>query len=893
MTEISEVSILAKNVPEALLTEEPKYRFFASDRPPEDTLYGCRGSSDAEIMIVGESWGQEEQSMRLPFMGKSGKLLEYLLTEAGIPLDKCFFTNVVAEKPLGNDMSTLLYDNKTARQKMRMSPLKGLYPRERVIGHVQRLHNQIALVKPKLIIALGNYALWALTEDDFTIQPRGGKYIPGGMDLYRGSMLWTAGNHRIPLLPTYHPASTFRNYAWRGMIKHDLKRAQKFRIFCFHSSAWEPPEWYFSLRPSLKDAINYLDWIIEHADHAGSYITPQPIKRKFKIAVDIETRNGYIACLGIAPTEYSAMCIPFLTTMKGKKDGYWSADEEFILHEKLRELLTHPNISVTGQNFIFDSQYLANELFVRIPVGDDTMLKHHCIYPGGGSEVGRISAGLVRKSLNHLSSLYCTHHRYWKHEGKAWETSMPEEQLWTYNCQDCVRTYEVNEKLDELISDFDLEEQYQFQLEQLNKLAIPATLRGVRMDIQVRSNMQMELLEATRQFEEKLDDLLPPELKPETAKGASQWYRSPKQLCNIFYDQLGIKPVTAPGSGNPTTAKAALPIIAKREPIVKQIVDDIETLRSIGVYYGTFITADLDLDNRIRSEFNVAGTDTFRWASKKNAFDKGGNLQNIPEGDEDGGKTREELIRTKGVVFPNVRRLFLPDKGKSIADADLSGADAQVVAWETNETEWKDLLKKGIKLHSVIAEEREGFSITSGPIYDAYKRRIHATNYGGSANTIYRTLLGLYGPEHTSLDKEKAFQDYWFNRFPGVYEWHERTKKSLTDTGGVQNAFGNRIRFQDRPDDCFNKALAWVPQSTVALVCLRGGLALVDNYKPVDFLFQVHDSLVFQYPTYMQQTLFRQIPETLNSITVPYDDPLRIPWGIKTSDRSWGECTKV
>ena len=57
----------------------------------------------------------------------------------------------------------------------------------------------------------------------------------------------------------------------------------------------------------------------------------------------------------------------------------------------------------------------------------------------------------------------------------------------------------------------------------------------------------------------------------------------------------------------------------------------------------------------------------------------------------------------------------------------------------------------------------------------------------------------------------------------------------------------------------------------------------------VQLLSQVHDSLVFQIHKAYRKKL-PEINEALNSVTVPYDDPLRIPWGLKVSDKSWGDC---
>ena len=223
-----------------------------------------------------------------------------------------------------------------------------------------------------------------------------------------------------------------------------------------------------------------------------------------------------------------------------------------------------------------------------------------------------------------------------------------------------------------------------------------------------------------------------------------------------------------------------------------------------------------------------------------------------------------------------------------IVSADLAGADAQVVAWESEEEEWKDALRKGMKLHSIISIEREGTD--AAPHYDMYKRRIHATDYGGSARTIYQTLAGAYGNKYTSEAKEEEFQSYWFERFPGILKWHKRVEKSTKETYGVRNQFGNRIVFQDRPKDVFTKALAWIPQSTVALTCEKGAVLLIENFPYVQGLSQVHDSFDFQIPKSKLHKL-PEIQEALNSISIPYKDPLRIPWDLKISDKSWGDCT--
>ena len=854
--------------------KEPRFRYRASIVDPDNLYYGTRGDDRApKVLVVGESWGVEEQTLRLPFMGKSGQLLETLLEEADIPLHKCLFTNVVLERPRGNDM-TSFFSRKDKQLEDNAHSRGGLYPHANVIAGLVRLRALIEKHQKtlELIIGLGNYTLWALTENSYDIgrSNDNGKLIPIGIGRWRGSQLYDRWCG-IPFMPTYHPAATFKTYPWRGMLRHDLK--MRARIALDHGKeGWREPDYDFQIRLSFAATCVELHRLIANA----GYYHPAP----YKIAVDLETRAGQIACIGIATGNHRCICIPLLCT--DRVQGYFhSADEELEVLRLIKQLFTHPNVRIIGQNFLYDAQYIAAQMFFIPHIAEDTMIKHHCLFPGGGNpEAGSKGVGpqgLVQKALYHISSLYNDYHCYWKDEGKNWNVKMPEEQLWVYNCRDAVATYEASYHLDRVLKQEGQVENYEFQMRQVNELALPMMLQGTKIDLRERKAATLSLMDSIAEFEQKLKKMVPNEILPITKKGAAPWYRSPKQLAHILYDELGLPPVWG-ATGNPTTGKNALEILSKREPIVRPMLEAIGKLRSLGVFYGNFTQATLDPDNRMRCSFNPAGTETFRWSSSSNAFDRGTNLQNIPDG---------EKQSTLGVEFPNIKKFFIPDPGYIIVDADLAGADAQVVAWEAGDTRLKKLLRSGVKVHGVTAKELYGSD--AFPHYDMCKRRIHATNYGGGPETLTETLLGMYGGEYTSLQIEKDFQAFWFNRYPGIKEWHERVQASIDQDHGVHNQFGNRIIFVNRLDRVFNEALAWVPQSTIALLCVRGMMKLQEAFPFVEMLLQVHDSLVFQLPMQHRGKL-REMKAVLDEVEIPYpDDPLRIPWGFKVSDKSWGD----
>ena len=228
-------------------------------------------------------------------------------------------------------------------------------------------------------------------------------------------------------------------------------------------------------------------------------------------------------------------------------------------------------------------------------------------------------------------------------------------------------------------------------------------------------------------------------------------------------------------------------------------------------------------------------------------------------------------------------------------EADLSGADGQVVAWEADDKELKGWLRDGTDMHmrhalEVGRETIAGLDPKSHRYYalrQSYKHATHGVHYGASAYALSR---------HPSIAwpraKAERYIANYFARRPGVREWHLRTEHNLRSSRTAVNRFGYRIVYFDRVDGLLPQALAWVPQSTVALVCFKGALRLRRNLPWVEILLQVHDSILFQVPMHRADSveLFRQHL----AVEVPYpNDPLVIPWGMARSEKSWGEVSKV
>jgi DNA polymerase I-like protein with 3'-5' exonuclease and polymerase domains len=260
---------------------------------------------------------------------------------------------------------------------------------------------------------------------------------------------------------------------------------------------------------------------------------------------------------------------------------------------------------------------------------------------------------------------------------------------------------------------------------------------------------------------------------------------------------------------------------------------------------------------------------------------------------------------------PNIRSIIVPDPGFSLMEVDLAGADAQVVAWEANANDLKLLLQSGADLHSQNAYHLFNRNIAprdlhlNGMTYrDNAKRAVHLTNYAGG----YRTLAT------SCAVSEAAATDFisWWSRVehPAIGEWHRRVEYDLRRRKYpvVRNVFGFRKLYTDRPDHLIGQALAWIAQSTVALVIDRAmrrvdcALDLVGQPRCteciccrqpalLELLLQVHDSILVQAAEGREAEAAAELTAAC-AISCPYPDPLVISTEIKWSPRNWGSMQK-
>lgn len=464
-----------------------------------------------------------------------------------------------------------------------------------------------------------------------------------------------------------------------------------------------------------------------------------------------------------------------------------------------------------------------------------------------------------------------------------------DELLWAYNCLDCVYTREVGEAENKALGEMGLREVDAFQQAMFFPV-LHAMIRGVRIDLAERARMRDVLQEEMTERLNRLTLILGHTLNP----------RSGKQMQALFYEDFK-QPIqwskgTKKAARHPTLDDTALSFLAKREPLLRPLVKIIQEYRSLGVFLGTFVEAELDYDNRMRCSYNICGTETYRLSSSKNPFEKGTNLQNIPKG---GSVDKGD---PDALTLPNIKTIFIPDDGMEFFDCDLQRADLYTVVWEADDRELKRAMALGLDMHCFSAcdifgirgippeelvETHSNYPEHRGRIGEtrrqATKVGVHATNYGVQSRTL---SVALGQTQHEA----QGFIDRWFAAHPGIREWHRRTEEQLKRHHYVENRFGYRRYYFERTEGLLPEALAWTPQSTTGNVINRIWMHLFESAPMVQVLLQVHDSLAGQFPIVRRDEAIAAFRAAEAAVVVPYDDPLTIPLGVKTSVKNWGEC---
>lgn len=507
-----------------------------------------------------------------------------------------------------------------------------------------------------------------------------------------------------------------------------------------------------------------------------------------------------------------------------------------------------------------------------------------------------------------------------------------DEASWVYNGLDCCVTAEVyNELMDQLETE---PENVRASYEQaLNKLApiMEMSLRGTKIDESARQTTIRELQHELDKVDAKFQKIM------KAVVGSPLNWRSPLQLKNLFYGMMGLKEIkarNARGQYAPTVNREALEHFQTYYIYARPLAAMILLMRDLHKQLG-FLRTEIDEDGRIRTNYNLAGTNTGRLASSMNDFGTGTNLQNVNR------KLRYPFVADKGMYMLNVDleqadgrnvgaicwNLFIdmsreevyelakgdPRLERFIKDgewvgpvgAELAGAyldacesgdlhttvcrmvwpDTLVdftgasFEWPEDESKWKKFCD------GVIAHGQDSFRQLS-------KKGGHGTNYYGTPRTMGKHL-------HTPTKIIENFQEKYFHQFPAIALWHNHVIRQIEETGTITTLFGRRRMFFGRSNEAttHRKAIAYEPQSCTGEQIDRGLHQVWKAHTEVQLLNQVHDSILFQLPF---EVIEEKVPEVLETMKVeitlkkgrkfviPLDAAGGWNWGYQSEENPYG-----
>ena len=448
------------------------------------------------------------------------------------------------------------------------------------------------------------------------------------------------------------------------------------------------------------------------------------------------------------------------------------------------------------------------------------------------------------------------------------------ERLQVYNGLDNCVTFEVHEALERLTNT--PPPIYTFE-RALQAPALEMMLRGFRID----ETDRQEGIRTLSAQAARVDTIL--QRYAYAIWGKTLNPRSQKQLLSFFYTHMKIPERW-------TSKKGVRKLSMDRETLEKlqayfhamPIIECILLIRDLEKQKSVLLT-EVDPDGRMRTSYNIAGTETGRWSSSANAYGTGTNLQNIAR---------------------KLRKMFVADPGWKLCGIDLEQAESREVGWlcGTLFNEWNYLdACEAADLHTLTCKliwrelpwtdnAKTNRKIADQLFYrefsyrDLAKRGSHGSNYYGTPFTMARHLK-----VPTKLMED--FQKSYFAAFPGIPKWHRWTAQQLQTAQVLTTPFGRTRHFFGRPNDdaTLREAIAFSPQSSTGD---RMNLGLWRIWKElgtaVQILAQVHDAVYFQYREVDEAAVVARALELIRVTLTHGSRSMTIPGEAKTG-WNWGD----
>ena len=348
--------------------------------------------------------------------------------------------------------------------------------------------------------------------------------------------------------------------------------------------------------------------------------------------------------------------------------------------------------------------------------------------------------------------------------------------------------------------------------------------RGVAIDRDMLSRLSGEFAQGMGRLEDEVAKLV----------GAPFNLGSPKQLGDILFGQMGLPGGKKTATGAWSTTASVLEDLAAEGHALPGLVLEWRQLSKLKSTYTDALPGFVNpATGRVHTSYALAATTTGRLSSSEP------NLQNIPVRTEAGRK---------------IRRAFVAPKGRKLISADYSQIELRLLAHIADIPALKQAFADELDIHAMTASEMFGVPIEGMP--GEVRRRAKAINFG----IIYGiSAFGLANQLSIGREEAGAYIRKYFERFPGIRDYMDATKKTARANGYVSTLFGRkchypRINASNPSERAFNERAAInAPLQGSAADIIRRAMTQMDAALAraglsAMMLLQVHDELVFEAP---------------------------------------------
>ncbi|MCB1743790.1 MAG: DNA polymerase I [Gammaproteobacteria bacterium] len=491
-------------------------------------------------------------------------------------------------------------------------------------------------------------------------------------------------------------------------------------------------------------------------------------------------------------------------------------DREQVL-EQLRPLLEDPERAKLGQNLKYDMSVLARHGVELRGVRYDTMLESYVL-----------DSTATRHDMDSLALKYLGERTIAFEEvagkGKSQLTfdQVPLEQAGEYAAEDADVTLRLHH---ELWSRLAPQKALRTLFEELEMPLIGVLSRiertGVRIDASLLEAQSREL--ATRMKE----------IEAEAYEAAGEPFKlgSTKQIQELLFDKHKLPVLAKTPKGQPSTAESVLQELAHEHPLPRLILEHRALSKLRSTYTEALPSCINPSTGRVHTSYHQAVASTGRLSSSEP------NLQNIPVRTEEGRR---------------IRRAFIPADGYRLLAADYSQIELRIMAHLSEDQGLRAAFERGEDVHRATAAEV--FDVEPDAVDAEQRRRAKAINFG----LIYgMSAFGLGRQLGIERGEAQSYVDLYFERYPGVKAYMDRTREKARADGFVETVFGRRLylpeinsrnaqRRQYAERTAINAPMQGTAADIIKRAMLRVDEAFAGKADQVRMIMQVHDELVFE-----------------------------------------------